>query len=49
LQDGELAQLRDATNYNYAFGSKGFAETMAYTLGRQVARMSSTKRPASKY
>ena len=37
--EDEIAQLRDATNHNYAFGSPDFAERMEQVLGRQVARM----------
>ena len=44
LPDQEIARLRDATNYNYTFGSTGFSETMAKLLGRQVARIASTRR-----
>ena len=35
----EIAQVRDATNYNYACGSVQFHEKMADALGRQVARI----------
>ncbi len=37
--DQEIAKLRDATNNNYACGSKEFEEKMAEKLGRQVARV----------
>jgi len=45
LKDPDIAHLRDATNYNYTFGSTGFSETMAKLLGRQVARIASPRRP----
>ena len=44
LPEQDITSLRDATNHNYAFGSQAFAETMAGTLGRQVARVSKTRR-----
>lgn len=44
LSDNEITRLRDATNYNYAFGSKTFAENLEQELGRQVARVSRTTR-----
>lgn len=46
LPDSTLAHLRDATNYNYTFGSKGFCIDMAEQLGRQVDRISSTRHAA---
>jgi putative transposase len=46
LQDREIARLRDATNYNYTFGSKEFAATMERVLGRQVTRIISSRRSA---
>jgi putative transposase len=42
LPEREIARLRDATNYNYTFGSEKFADEMSRTLGRQVTRVSST-------
>jgi len=46
LPERDLAHLRDATNYNYTFGSGEFAETMGKVLGRQVTRLSATRRLA---
>ena len=43
LQEQEISQIREATNSNYACGSINFRETMEQTLGRQVARRSSTR------
>lgn len=40
IRDQDVSLLRDATNYNYAFGNKAFAERMVSDLGRQVARVS---------
>ncbi|MES2319582.1 MAG: transposase [Pseudomonadota bacterium] len=48
LSDRELAELRDATNYNYTFGNAAFAEKMSQSLGRQVARVSETMRSKKK-
>jgi putative transposase len=47
LPDQKIAQLRDATNYNYTFGSTAFSEMMARSLGRQVARIASIRAPES--
>lgn len=44
LTEDDLARIRDATNYNYVFGNVQFAECMAMALGRQVSRVSQTKR-----
>jgi putative transposase len=44
LADKDLASIRDATNYNYVLGNLQFAECMAVALGRQVARVSQTRR-----
>ncbi len=44
LGDETLAQLRDATNYNFAFGSVGFSEAMAKAMGRPVARRNASRR-----
>lgn len=43
VKHSDVAQLRDATNNNYACGSAKFYETMGRLLGRQVARVASTK------
>jgi putative transposase len=39
LSTEQMAQLRDATNYNYAFGNKQFSEDLAHKLGKQVTRV----------
>jgi putative transposase len=44
LTERDIAGIRDATNYNYVFGNLQFAESMASAFGRQVARVSQTKR-----
>ena len=44
LPEKKIAELRDATNSNYVFGNDGFAVELALELGRQVARVSTTRR-----
>jgi putative transposase len=44
LQERDVAHLRDATNYNYTFGSADFAEAMGQKLGRQVTRIAASRR-----
>jgi putative transposase len=44
IKEQEVSLLRDATNYNYAFGDAAFAETMGLNLGRQVARVSRSRK-----
>jgi putative transposase len=46
LADTDIAHLRDATNYNFVFGSKEFARTMEEKLGRQVSRISNRNVPS---
>jgi putative transposase len=40
LADSDMDALRDATNYNFTFGSNEFAQTMTEKLGRQASRVS---------
>jgi len=47
LTEQEILNIRDATNYNYVFGNAQFSECMATALGRQVARVSSSRRSFS--
>lgn len=47
LPSEQIVSLRDATNYNYAFGSKQFAENMAQKLGTQTARILRQRPPQS--